>query len=38
MIVGIITIGIIGLTVESVVFDFLERKTLRRWGVGAQQL
>ncbi len=38
VIVGIITIGIIGLTVESVVFDFLERKTLRRWGVGAQQL
>ena len=38
MIVGIITIGIIGLTVESVVFDFLERKTLRRWGVGTQQL
>lgn len=37
MIVGIITIGIIGLTVESVIFDYLERKTLRRWGIGTQQ-
>ena len=38
MIVGIITIGIIGLTVETVVFDYLERKTVQRWGIGTQQL